>query len=46
MLQHLLNNWFLSLDIQKMCAAAAMLAAVFVLLLLIFYCLGKRGGKE
>ena len=46
MLQHLLNNWFLSLDIQKMCAAAAMLAAVFVLFLLIFYCLGRRGGKE
>lgn len=46
MLQHLLNNWFLSLDIQKMCTAAAMLAAVFGLFLLIIYCLGAGGGKE
>ena len=34
MLQHLFNNWFTKLDIQKMTAAAVMLAAVISLLLL------------
>lgn len=31
MLQHLFNNWFLSLDIQKMSAAAVMLAGAILL---------------
>ncbi len=34
MLQHLFNNWFTKLDIQKMTAAAVMLALVISLLLL------------
>ncbi len=46
MLQHLFNNWFISLDVQKMCAAAVMLAAVFVVFVLMIYGLGKRGVEE
>lgn len=46
MLQHLFNNWFVSLDIQKMCAAAVMLAIVFVLFVLLLHNLGKRGVEE
>lgn len=36
MLQHIFNNWFISLDIQKMCAAAVIMASVifsFIILL-------------
>jgi multiple sugar transport system permease protein len=36
MLQHLFNNWFLSLDIQKMTAAAVLCIIIFVLLILLF----------
>lgn len=46
MLQHLFNNWFISLDVQKMCAAAVMLAAVFVVFVLMIYGMGKRGVEE
>lgn len=46
MLQHLLNNWFISLDIQKMCAAAVMLAMVFVLFVLLLHGLSRRGVEE
>lgn len=36
MLQHLFNNWFVTLDIDKLCAAATLLAgAVFALILLL-----------
>ena len=35
MLQHLFNNWFTKLDIQKMSAAAVMMAAVVSILLYI-----------
>lgn len=42
MLQHLFNNWFLSLDIQKMSAAAVMLAG----LVLVAAGLLLQGGKE
>ncbi len=35
MLQHLFNNWFIDLDIQKMCAAAVMMAAAILLFILI-----------
>lgn len=40
MLQHLFNNWFVSLDIQKMCAAAVLVASgilVFILILQKFW---------
>lgn len=43
MLQHLFNNWFVYLDIQKMCAAAV-LVAVFIFLLILL--LQKFWGKE
>jgi len=46
MLQHLLNNWFISLDIQKMCAAAVMLAMVFVLFVLLLHGLSRREVEE
>lgn len=43
MLQHLFNNWFTKLDVQKMCAAAVMLAAgVSVLLLLLEWWNGRQ----
>ncbi|RDU22274.1 carbohydrate ABC transporter permease [Anaerosacchariphilus polymeriproducens] len=42
MLQHLFNNWFLSMDIQKMSAAAVMLAVTFLLLILLLSWLEKR----
>ncbi len=34
LLQHLFNNWFLNLDISRLCAAAVMLAAVLAGLIL------------
>jgi multiple sugar transport system permease protein len=43
MLQHLFNNWFVALDIQKMCAAAVLLAIIFILFVLLIQSLGKRG---
>ncbi len=36
MLQHLLNNWFVSLDIQKMSAAAVMCVLLFIILIFVF----------
>ncbi|QHQ60907.1 ABC transporter permease subunit [Anaerocolumna sedimenticola] len=36
MLQHLFNNWFVSLDIQKMCAAAVLCIFLFVIIMLVF----------
>lgn len=42
MLQHLFNNWFTSLDIQKMCAAAVMVASVMIVVIgLLNFVLGK-----
>lgn len=35
MLQHLFNNWFTSLDVQKMCAAAVLVAMVFLTFILV-----------
>jgi len=47
MLQHLFNNWFTALDIQKMCAAAVMVAMVIVAIIMILQQLDKRiGGEE
>lgn len=42
MLQHLFNNWFLSLDIQKMSAASVLLLLAIVLPALVFYVLKGR----
>lgn len=44
MLQHLFNNWFISLDIQKMTAAAVMLVLGTGAVLLV--CLRKAGSGE
>jgi multiple sugar transport system permease protein len=35
MLQHLFSNWFVSLDVDKMCAGAALMALVVFLLILL-----------
>lgn len=43
MLQHLLNNWFAKLDIQKMCAAAVVIAAFVLTFVLILQRLERRG---
>lgn len=47
MLQHLFNNWFVSLDVDKMCAGAVLLAlVVFGLILLLQKFWGKERGGE
>lgn len=46
MLQHLFNNWFTKLDIQKMCSAAVMVAIVIVLIILILQGLDRKLGEE
>ena len=46
MLQHLFNNWFTKLDIQKMCAAAVMVAAVIVAIVMILQRLDRQIGDE
>ena len=43
MLQHLFNNWFVSLDVDKMCAGAVLLALVVFLLIML---LQKFWGRE
>lgn len=43
MLQHLFNNWFTSLDVDKMCAGAVMMALVVALLIVL---LQKLWGGE
>lgn len=43
MLQHLFNNWFTKLDIQKMSAAAVMIAIV-ISIILIFTVTGQEDG--
>ncbi len=42
MLQHLFNNWFLSLDIQKMSAAAVMLETVILVPVLLWSAAARR----
>ena len=42
MLQHLFNNWFLSLDLQKMCAAAVMLETVVLVPVLLWIAAARR----
>jgi len=43
MLQHLFNNWFLNLDVDKMCAGAVLMALVVFLMIL---ALQRVWGKE
>lgn len=42
MMQHLFNNWFVSLDVQKMCAAAVIMAAFILTLILILQIICER----
>jgi multiple sugar transport system permease protein len=46
MLQHLFNNWFTKLDIQKMCSAAVMVALIIVVIILILQGLDRKSGEE
>lgn len=46
MLQHIFNNWFTKLDIQKMCSAAVMVAMVIVVVILILQHLDKKLEEE
>lgn len=43
LLQHLFNNWFANLDIQKLCAAAVLMACVIIVLILV---LQAAWGRE
>ncbi|PWL41257.1 MAG: sugar ABC transporter permease [Clostridiales bacterium] len=46
MLQHLFNNWFASLDIDKMCAGAVVMAlVVFAVILLLQRLLGREESQ-
>jgi multiple sugar transport system permease protein len=46
MLQHLFNNWFVTLDIQKMCAAAIVVAVVLLIFILIVMKFSNRGEED
>ncbi len=46
MLQHLLNNWFVHLDIQKMCASAVIVAVVLLIFIILIRNLGKKEAEE
>ena len=46
MLQHLFNNWFTKLDIQKMCAAAVIVALVITGIILLLQRLDRRFGED
>lgn len=45
MLQHLFNNWFVSLDIQKMTAASVMMAVVMLLLMSVVWIRNERSRE-
>jgi ABC-type sugar transport systems, permease components len=42
MLQHLFNNWFVSLDIQKMSAAAVIMAAILFIFILLLQIIDRK----
>lgn len=45
MMQHLFNNWFVSLDIQKMTAASVMMAIVMLLIMSVVWYRNERGQE-
>ena len=45
MLQHLFNNWFSNLDMDKMCAGAVMMASLGFILIMILQKILNRGGS-
>lgn len=46
MLQHLFNNWFVALDIQKMCAAAVLVAICIIAFILILQKVSLKEEEE
>ncbi|WP_310602298.1 carbohydrate ABC transporter permease [Anaerosporobacter sp.] len=46
MLQHVFNNWFTSLDIQKMCAGAVLVAIVLLTVIIAIQKMTGRGDSE
>lgn len=46
MLQHLFNNWFVTMDIQKMCAAAIVVAITLLIFILIVRRFSNRGEED
>jgi multiple sugar transport system permease protein len=46
MLQHLFNNWFTKLDIQKMCSAAVLVALVIIVVILLLQSLDRKLGED
>lgn len=44
MLQHLFNNWFLKLDVDKMCAGAVLMALVVFVLIKLLQKIWMKGG--
>ncbi len=45
MMQHLFNNWFVSLDIQKMTSASVMMAGVMLLIMSVVWYRNERGRR-
>lgn len=45
MMQHLFNNWFVSLDIQKMTAASVMMAFVMLMIMSVVWYRNERSQK-
>ena len=43
MLQHLFNNWYGNLDVDKMCAGAVMMAILVFILILLMQKIMNRG---
>lgn len=46
MLQHLLNNWFANLDIQKMCAAAVLIAGAVLILVFTLQAIERKVQED
>lgn len=46
LLQHLFNNWFVNLELDKMAAAAVCVGTVLFLVILVLQKLWDQGGKE
>lgn len=46
LLQHLFNNWFVNLELDKMAAAAVCVGTVLFLVILLLQKLWDKGGKE
>lgn len=46
LLQHLFNNWYVQLDIQKMCAAAVIVVVILLIFVILIRNLGKKEEEE